>query len=857
MLQRLGLNRLFNTSVVAANQSEAADNSRNLSSITNDANTAKYSAVPEKTTNPLKNGAVKMTKETKLAIDELVKSTNLKIAKRIEDTNQAEEPEQKSFVKKAFGVVKYGVTTPFSMAHAGMVKVSLAKDPETIPLDGCIATAIYKDENGVVRAFDYSADLLLQNMLKNGMAAPDIENGEQIPIIFEMYESGEQKTSFKEQIFQPIAKSAAVENTVVKGKKTKEYKDGKEYHPTDLEVYSTQESYIYTLAKTAMLKGSSGFGDNEKLVKISDDIVDIESPEPENIAEHKAFDFLASNTIRIHSNSSNSGNDEIAGNLELAVNSEANKEIRGKLSALKILSMASGEQIDIGELMLVLTLASGLGVLGEFAGDAIKHALEKAIGHGLGAQIAAGLIKGVAVGGADAAENGANGYAMLKAEIAKRGIDKITDELIFGPKFNTLSTMQKAHAYMLLATGKLEKLDLMDLKGEISSTMSNALYSALKGAGIAVAMTLVPLIILSRDYEKEGIIKFLAIQSICSTIAVKATGLSIPLELRNIIDRTRATLNHIFRADTIKDDSSTIDEKKAKVDIELQETITSSVANKSSLKAYAMVPTISLIWLLHEKVWSGKTTGETIAKGAEHLMKLIPQSAIDTLSVHAANITSSNLAEKVGQALASMSDSMPVALRATAEKAGEVAAHVAKKGLPDKAAKTLFIALLAPFENLWRGAFLAGDMPKLKKKIAGLGESILSAELKGEALPDGIVGKELSDPLTKKVLFPQMNIGTTWVSNVKNTVSLVASNFKYAIIHPSFAFGINQPRNRIMYDADSSIQSLTDDLVASNDESNAVIKEAKKVIADNKGSKQLIASANEHIKEAEAKLKIA
>ncbi len=550
----------------------------------------------------------KPSKQTQVSIDNLVAQTKDNIEQRIKDTNpelnntnEDEVQELSTFgkAKNALGVlgkvIAYVPKKSYQGINSALIYSNLIKSAHCIPASNLIATALYLDKNdGKIKAYDEMANSMLNIAVKSGFNLPEIKSDQDLPIVIELYEDGEEaKTSFKKKTFLPFAKFSAVEETIIKSPTAA----GEEQK---YEKYTTQESFIYTATKFIINKGKSAFGEHVEMPTI---ILE-EGQEVQECPKINPYELLAENKIRIHTNEENG---ELASNLEQVINgsSENTKDMRAKLSATKILSMASGEQIDFKELSFMIAIACGIGVAGEFAAEAIKHAVENKMGHGIGPMIASGIVRGASVGAVDILENGINGWANNSQELKKRGIEKIDMKAIFGSGYENYqqkNKLQKAQALLMFAIGKIEA---SGAKGEAAQTISNALLSALKGGAAGAGVSLLPMIALSRDYKNENPVMFAAINMLCSAIAASGTGLSLPIELRNIMDRTTGALNHVFTNGTltIPDDVKNDPEKiKNFVKSEQKETITTSVVSKSSMKAYSSVGTLGLLWLLHKKV---------------------------------------------------------------------------------------------------------------------------------------------------------------------------------------------------------------------------------------------------------------
>jgi hypothetical protein len=631
-----------------------------------------------------------------------------------------------------FSGVKYGIDS--AGIAAGLVTPRELQLPTST-----IATAIYKDDGGNIRAMNQQVDKILRiTQKKIRLNIAQLTQGMEIPVVIELFDTDEGYDGFKQRIYDPFAESMTISTTVVKQKKDK----NKPSAQAQLETFSTQESIIYSAVKAAIVRGENGFGEKGVIhvPKLDDNHEKLLNDNEEEITDNvPAYEFLASNPIRVHTDTDNIASVEIAKGIEQALNAPENKDLRAKLAAIKTLSLASGEQVDFKELAVILAFASALGIGGEFLGETIKHAVEKNK-HGFVTSMIAGLPKGAAIAFIDTIENGINGYALISAELKKRGIDKITPEMIFGKHYKEMSPKQKLKLFMELAlTGNIDVDNLNldnpnDVKKLITATMGNMVNSALKGAGIGFLVSYMPLVFMSRDYMgkqdthgmqklPESVAKFLAI-NIPSTISiVTCTALSIPLETRNIMDRSMAAINHAFEDDMLRTDPAQLAQRMQFIAQETKEALTTSVASKSSIRAFMSVWTLAAIWVIHEKVVKG--------------------------------------------------------------------------GIPDETAKLLFMAIVAPFENIWRAAWVGVDLATLPKKMTKLQNDVLDSLLNNEQLPDDFIAAILSTNtglgITNNVLYPFLDKLTLTASMFKNLVTL--------------NYG-NQPRNRLLIDMPNISEAL-------------------------------------------------
>jgi hypothetical protein len=257
-----------------------------------------------------------------------------------------------------------------------------------------------------------------------------------------------------------------------------------------------------------------------------------------------------------------------------------------------------------------------------------------------------------------------------------------------------------------------------------------------------------------------------AINAVCTAVAAFCTGISIPIELRNILDRTLATIANLYNSFINGEiNATTLNAKIQDIVKEVKETITTSVASKSSIKAFLSVWTLGLVWLLH-----------------------------------------------------------PI--------------------LGDKATSTIMMALLAPFENIWRAAYVGSDMLVAESNKSALRKDALKSILEEKQLPDNIVqshltgnftklmvrmftagqydthGKDIS--ITNSALLPILDNLSSGVSNAKYAVDVVYNRFLDLAIggfekettgslqNPYTEKGDTRPRKNIDYDGGLLNDATTD-----------------------------------------------
>ncbi|MFM2343916.1 MAG: hypothetical protein RLZZ210_525 [Pseudomonadota bacterium] len=653
-------------------------------------------------------------------------------------------------------------------------------------------TGLFKDDSGVIRSYDSQFDIIMQICQKAGLKINNLPKD--FTLVGQYHEDG-----FKDGMFQTFTDASTVEKT--------EIKDGtKNPNRNAHKTYETQETAVYTTCKRAIIYGKKGFSPDAK----------IEGKHP--------YDYLGTGHIKLNSNYP-----EIAQKIENAINSHP--DIMPKINAVKILSLATGEQINFKELIVILTGAAMIGVAGEMAGDAIKHAIMHD-SHSLGLAVIAAIPKAAAVYLVDLLENTINAWAITDAELKKRGIQKITGKLVFGDKYDNWSAPQKFTAWFTLmtkgnkeadATGRLGKyignktavfgkqweewskkpavekskdiiaaaksaLQSYNLlpatqaekeainkkaEGALGPTVGNLLHSAFAGAGLGVVLSFLPLVLLTRDYKEESFGQMFAINATCTAVAAFCTGISIPIELRNILDRTLATMSNLYNSFINGEiNATTLNAKIQDIVKEVKETITTSVASKSSIKAFLSVWTLGFVWLLH-----------------------------------------------------------PI--------------------LGDKATSTIMMALLAPFENIWRAAYVGADMMVAESNKSALRKDALKSILEEKQLPDNIVqshltgnftklmvrmftagqydthGKDIS--ITNSALLPILDNLSSGVSNAKYAVDVVYNKFLDLAIggferettgslqNPYKEKGDTRPRKNIDYDGKFLNTATTTTTDTSND----------------------------------------